>query len=47
MIGQSWYSSFAFWIVGVVFFVWMFFQAISVSQNQLDEDQEYVGGRYV
>lgn len=47
IIGQSWYSSFAFWIVGLVFLVWMFFQAISVSQNQVDDDQEFTGGGYV
>jgi len=46
-IGQSWYSSFAFWIVGLVFLVWMFFQAISVSRNQVDDDQEFTGGGYV
>lgn len=42
-LGQSWYASFAFWIVGVVFLVWLFIMAIVVNQNSVDRDTVYRG----
>jgi hypothetical protein len=32
-IGSSWYAAFAFWIVGGVFFVWMFIMASAVGRG--------------
>ena len=40
--GQGWYSSFAFYIVGIIFFIWLFVMAIVVMQNQTDVSHRYV-----
>ena len=31
--GSSWYAAFAFWIVGAIFFVWMFIMASAVGRG--------------
>lgn len=41
-LGQGWYSSFAFYVVGVIFFVWLFVMAVVVMQNQTDVSHRYV-----
>lgn len=32
-ICQSWYAAFAFWIIGAVFFVWIFVIGVTVAGN--------------
>ena len=41
LIGQSWYASFAFWIIGVIWFIWLFIMSIIVSQNQVDDSHRF------
>lgn len=43
ILGQSWYASFAFWIVGVVFLVWLFVMAFVVKQTSVDRENRYRG----
>jgi len=40
-ICQSWYSSFAFWIVGVVWWVWLFVMAIIVQGASVDSERQF------
>ena len=35
-ICQSWYAVFSFWIIGAIFFVWLFIIAVNVAQLRND-----------